>query len=70
MTSNWIYPLGKTKGVKLPFETENKNISLHLHARSKQLLLPLILYTLKLFQIEIVSSPNMSFELEATIRDL
>ena len=38
-----IYRLVKNKGVKLPFETENKNIPLHLHARSKQLLLPLIL---------------------------
>ena len=35
--------LVKNKSVKLPFETKNKNISLYLHARTKQLSLPLIL---------------------------
>ena len=56
ITSNWIYSLVvKNKGVKLPFVTKNKNISLHLHTRTKQLPLPNILLTLKL---------------ETTIRDL
>ena len=38
-TSNGIYALVK-KGVKLPSVTKNKNISLHLHTRAKQLPLP------------------------------
>ena len=41
----------KNKGVKLPFVTKNKNISFHLHTRTTELSLPLILYTLKMFQI-------------------
>ena len=41
--SSWIYSLVKNKGVKIPIVTKHKNISLHLHTRTKQLSHPLIL---------------------------